>query len=252
LIERSEEEIARAIMKRVKNIGEVRECRQPSVRLIGKRIRVELSISLDRNLEFYSTHQIGLKIERAVKTILPNARVIIRTEPYQSNLEKTWNLIRKIAEDVPGTRGVTDIHLQKADGNLTADLALEVSANMTVKQAQKVALDVEKRIRAIDPTISEVNVHTETALERISREATGADSELKWYLAHVTRRFPGIKSVQTVRVRKIGSNLQVLVRCQFDPSLSVGKAAEFSNKLEKTIRDAYPEVKRIIIEKEAV
>jgi divalent metal cation (Fe/Co/Zn/Cd) transporter len=252
LIERSEKEIARAIMKRVENIGEVRECSQPSVRLSGKRIRVELSISLDKNLEFYRTHQIGLEIERAVKTILPNARVIIRTEPFQSDLEKTWNLIRQIAEDVPGTRGVTDMHLQQVDGRLTADVALEVSADMTMKQAHMVALDVEKRIRAIDSTISEVNVHAETALDRISREATGADTELKWYIAHVARRFPGIKSVQRIRVRKIGNNLQVLLRCQFDPSLSVIKATEFSNKLEKIIRNAYPDVARIMIKKEAI
>lgn len=239
-------------MKRVKTIDEVRDCSQPSVRLSGKKIRVELSISLDRNLEFYRTHQIGLKIKKAVKTILPNARVIIRTEPYQSNLEKTWNLMRKIAEDVPGTRGVTDMHLQEVNGSLTADLAIEVSANMTMEQAQKVAQDVEKRIRGIDLTISEVNVHAETAVDGISREATGAETELKWYVAHVARCFPGIKSVQRIRVRKVGNNLQVLLRCQFDPRFNVRKATEFSNKLEKIIRDAYPDLARIIIKKEAI
>ena len=239
-------------MNRVKTIDEVRACGLPGVRLSGKRIRVELSISLDRNLEFYRTHQVALKIERTVKSILPNARVIIRTEPYQSNLEKPWNLVRKIAEGVPGTRGVTDLHVQEVDGRLTADLAVEVSANMTMKQAHKIALDVEKRIRGIDPSISEVNVHAETVLERISREATGADTELKWYIAHVARRFPGIKSVQGIRIRKVGNDLQVLLRCQFDPSLNVRKATEFSNELEKTIRDAYPDVARIIIKKEAI
>jgi len=252
LIERSEKEIAQAIMNRVKTTADVRDCSQPSVRLSGKKIRVELSISLDRNLEFYRTHQIGLKIEREVKTILPGARVIIRTEPYQSNLEKTWNLIRKITEDVPGTRGVTNMHLQEVNGNLTADLAIEVSANITVKQAHRIALDVENRIRRINPTLSEINVHAETALDRILREATGADTELKWYVAHVARRFPGIKSVQRIRVRKIGNDLQVLLRCQFDASLNVRKATEFSKMLEKTIRDAYPDVTRIIINKEAI
>jgi divalent metal cation (Fe/Co/Zn/Cd) transporter len=252
LIERSDKEIARAIMNRVKTISEVRECSLPSVRLSGKRIRVELSISLDSNIEFYRTHQVALKIERAVKTILPNARVIIRTEPYQSNLEKTWGLIRKITEDVPGTRGISDLHVQNVDGKLSADLAVEVSANMTMKQAHKIAMDVEKRLRGIDPSLSEVNVHTETALERISREATGADTELKWYIAHVARRFPGIKSVQGIRIRKVGNDLQVLLRCQFEASLNVKKATEFSSKLEKAIRDAYPDVARIIIKKEAI
>jgi divalent metal cation (Fe/Co/Zn/Cd) transporter len=135
---------------------------------------------------------------------------------------------------------------------LTADLAVEVSANMTVRQAQEIALNVEKRIKTLDPTISEVNVHAETALDRISREATGVDTELKWYIAHVARRLPGIKNVQGISVRKIGNDLHVLLQPQFDANLNVGKATEFSNKLKKTIRDAYPDVARIIIKIEAV
>ncbi len=51
---------------------------------------------------------------------------------------------------------------------------------------------------------------------------------------------------------KVGNNLHVLLRCKFDANLRVGKATEFSDKLEKAIRDAYPDVARIIIKKEAV
>jgi divalent metal cation (Fe/Co/Zn/Cd) transporter len=56
---------------------DVRDCSKPSVRLTGKRVRVEVSVSLDSNLEFERTHRIGLGIEREVKKLLPNARVII-------------------------------------------------------------------------------------------------------------------------------------------------------------------------------
>jgi divalent metal cation (Fe/Co/Zn/Cd) transporter len=250
LVERSEKEIAHAIMKRVKAIEGVRDCRQPLLGLTGKRIRVVLPISLDSNLRSENIHKIGLKIERKVKNLVPEARLIIHTEPAQSNLEHTWNLVKNIAEGVPGTRGVNNIHIQKVNGNLVVDLQLEVAANTTVKQAHNISEEIEKRMKASNPAISEITVHTESALDRISRETTGADTELKWYIVHVVRRFPEIIGVHGVKVRKIGSDLHVILRCRFDPNLSVREAQEFSDRLEKTIRNAYPDVARIIIHKE--
>jgi len=252
LVERSEEEIARAIEKRVQTVKGVRDCSKPSIRLTGKRVRVEVSVSLDSNLEFERTHRIGLSIEREVKKLLPNARVIIRTEPFQSHLEKTWNLVRKVAQEVPGIRGLSNIHLQEIAGRLTLDLMLEVSANMTIKQTQEVSQELEKRIRAIIPNLAEVNVHAETALDRISRERAGADTELKWYVAHVAKRFPEIRNVRGIKVRRVGGDLDVIIQCVFDPDLRVRKATELSNELGRLLRTAYPEVAHIIIKKECV
>jgi divalent metal cation (Fe/Co/Zn/Cd) transporter len=117
-VERSEKEIADAIMRRVEAIEGVRNCRQPLVRATGKRIRVVLPISLDSNLRSENFHKIGLKIERKVKKLVPDARLIVHTEPAQSSLENTWNLVKNIVEGVPGTREVSKIHLQKVNGNL--------------------------------------------------------------------------------------------------------------------------------------
>jgi divalent metal cation (Fe/Co/Zn/Cd) transporter len=250
LVERSEEEIAHAIMRTVKAIEGVRDCRQPLVRLTGKRVRVVLLVSLDSNLRSENIHKIGLKIERKVKNVVPDARLVIHTEPARSNLESTWNLVKNIAEGVPGTRGVNNIHLQKVNGNLVVDVQLEVAANMTVKQVHNISEEIERRMKASNPAISEIAVHTESASDRISRETTGADTELKWYIVHAVRRFREIIGVPGVKVRKIGNDLHVILRCRFDPNLSVGGAQEFSDKLEKTIRNAYPDVARIVIHEE--
>ena len=250
LVERSEKEIAHAIMRNVKAIEGVRDCRQPLVRITGKRIGVVLPISVDSNLRLENIHRIALKIEGKVKKLVPDARVIIRTEPAESNLENMWNLVKKIAEGVPGTRGVSNIHLQEVKGNLVVDLQLEIGANTNVKQAHNISEEIKKRMKASNPAISEITVHTESALDRVSREATGVETELKWYIVHVARRFPKIIGVDGVKVRKIGNNLDIVLRCRFDPKLSVREAQEFSDKLEKAIRNAYPDVARIIIHKE--
>jgi len=249
-VERSEEEIAQIIRKRVESIKDVRRYHQLSVRMTGKRFYVEMHVLLDSNLRFEDTHKIASKIEREVKNVVPNARVTIHTEPVGGGRESVWRQIKEASEEVPGSRGVHNIHVQEIDGKLYVDLHLEVSANMTVKQAHDVSEQVESKLRAANPNIAEVTVHMETASERIYRELTGVETDLESYIEHVAERFPEIKRVHGIEVRKVGDSLHVVLRCYFDPNINMKKAHEISNSLEREIRSAYPQIARIDVHEE--
>jgi divalent metal cation (Fe/Co/Zn/Cd) transporter len=249
LLERSEKEIAQIIRKKVEAMKDVKSCRQLSVHMTGKRLYVEMHVSLDNSLGFEGTHKVALDIEREVKSVVPNARVAVNTEPSENGV-KIWKLVKETAEGVAGSRGVHNIHIQKINGRLVVDLHLEVSANMTVKQAHNVADQVEKKIKAVDPKISEVTVHMESASDRISRELTGVETELESSIGHVAERFPEIKRVHGISVRKVGDSLHVVLRCHFDPSIDIKKAHDISNKLESAIRSMYPNIARIDIHEE--
>jgi divalent metal cation (Fe/Co/Zn/Cd) transporter len=250
LVERSEEEIAQMIRKRVEAIKDVRGYHQLNVRMTGKRFYVEMHVLLDSNLRFEDTHKIASDIEREVKSVVPNARVTIHTEPFGGSRESIWKLVKDVAEEVPGSRGVHNIHIQEIDGKLYVDLHLEVSANMTVKQAHEVSDHVERKIKAANQDISEITVHIESASDRISRELTGVEADLESYIEHVAARFPEIKRVHGIEIRKIGDNLHVVLRCHFDPNINMKKAHEISNSLEREIRGAYPRIARIDVHEE--
>jgi divalent metal cation (Fe/Co/Zn/Cd) transporter len=121
---------------------------------------------------------------------------------------------------------------------------------MTVKQAHDVADQIERNIRAANPSISKITVHIESASERISRELTGVETELESYIEHVAERFPEIKDVCGIKIRKFGNFMHLVLQCRFDPSLSITKAHEISGKLEKEIRMEYPNITRIDIHEE--
>jgi len=250
LVERSEKEIADTISKKVKAMKDVKSCDHLSVRMTGKRLYVEMNVSLDRSLSFVDAHKIALNIEREVKTAAPNARVVIRTEPYQGKAENIWELVKTTAESVPGSRGVHNIHIQEIKGKLFVDLHLEVSANMTVEQAHDTAEAVERKIKAANPKISEVIVHAESASDLISRELTGVETELESYIEDVARGIPEIKRVHGIEIRKAGDSLHVVLRCHFDRGLTMAKAHDVSNRLERTIRSTYPNITRIDVHEE--
>lgn len=249
LVERSKEEIARAIRRRVGRLSGVKGFSQLSVRPIGKTFDVSMRVLLDGNVRF-KPHQIALNIEREVKKIIPNSRVSIDTEPFGNHREDVWRLVKETAEGTPGSRGVHNIHIQKIDGKLCIDLHLEVSANMTVKQAHHVADQVEKKIEAANPNVSEVTVHIESASDRISRELAGIETELESYVQHVAERFPEIKEVHEIRVRRFGDTMHLVLHCTFDSKLSIKRAHELSSEVEGAIRKAYPNVARIDIHEE--
>jgi divalent metal cation (Fe/Co/Zn/Cd) transporter len=250
LVERSAKEVAEAIRKKVEAIKDVRGCRQVHVDISGKRIDVDMLVLLDDNLGWEDTHRIALNVEREIVSEFPNARVTIHTGPVGNGGEGLWKLVKDTAEGTPGSRGVHNIHIQRIGGKLCVDLHLEVSANMTVKQAHDVADQVESRIKTANPNISEITIHIESASEGVSRELARIETELESYVEHAAERFPEIKEVCEVRVRKFGEGTHLVLRCRFDPKLSIEKAHEVSSKLEKEIRSAYPDITRIDIHEE--
>jgi divalent metal cation (Fe/Co/Zn/Cd) transporter len=211
---------------------------------------VDIHAFLEKDLSSEDTHSVALDIERAVRDEFPNARVSIDTEPVGPGQNGVWKAVKGAADETPGSRGAHNIHIQRIDGKLLVDLHLEVSANMTVKQAHDVAEQVEREMRATKPEISEVTVHIESASDRISRELTGVETELESYVEHVARQFPEIQSVSGITVRKAGEGIHLTLQCRFEPELSIDKAHEISSKLEKSLRTAYPRITRIDIHEE--
>lgn len=250
LVERSPKEIAHIIRRRVERIKDVRSCHQVSVRMTGKRFDVDMHVSLDSDLRFEDVHRIASDVEEEVKNVVPNARVTVHTEPLVSGRETIWRLVKEVAEGVPGSRGVHNIHIQKVDGKTTVDFHLEVSANMSVKQAHYVSDQVERELRAADRSIAQITVHMESASDLVSRELTGAGTALKWYIEDLAKRFPEIKGVHGIRIRKVGESLHVVLHCFFDASINMKQAHEVTSKFENTIKSAYPNIARIDIHEE--
>jgi divalent metal cation (Fe/Co/Zn/Cd) transporter len=250
LVERSKKEIAEIIRKKVEAVKDVKGVHHLDVRVSGKRLDVTILLLLNANLKWEDAHKIALDVERKVMDEYPDARVTIHTEPAGSERERLWKLVKDIAEGTPGSRGVHNIHIQRIGGELCVDLHLEVSANMTVMQAHEVADQVERKIKGANSSIADVTVHIESASERVSRELARVETELESYVTHVAERFPEIKGVCDVKVRRFGNTTHLVLHCRFDANLSIKRAHEISSELEKEIKSAYPNITRIDVHEE--
>ncbi|MGD0177454.1 MAG: cation transporter dimerization domain-containing protein [Candidatus Bathyarchaeia archaeon] len=253
LLERSSKEISNRIKGAIEEVPEVRGCRQVSVRMTGKRLDISAHVLLDSSLTFDEVHRIVSVIERRIRSKAQRiARITIQTEPYGHSRTGIGTLVAEIAEKVPGSRGVHNVHIQKIAGKLSVDLRLEVSANLTVKQAHEIASEVERRVKAADSEIADVIVHMESASDLISRELEGRGSELRWFIEDAAKMFTEIRAVHGVKIRRSGNNLYALLHCRFDPNMSIKRAHEISHKLEKAVKTAYPMVDEFEVREEPV
>ena len=57
----------------------------------GKRVYVEVHVLLDNSLSFEETHGISTSIENELKSVIPNGRVTIHTEPVGGSHEMSGN-----------------------------------------------------------------------------------------------------------------------------------------------------------------
>ncbi len=158
--------------------------------------------------------------------------------------------VAQIAEKVPGSRGVHNVHLQKIAEKWAIDLRVEVSANMTVKQAHNVSARIEHELRTAIQDLGEVTIHLESASDLIASELEGRGSELKWFVVHAARRFPEIKAIPALRIRRTGDNYSLAIKCKFDSGMTIKRAHEISVKFAGAIKNAYPNVDRIDIQEE--
>jgi divalent metal cation (Fe/Co/Zn/Cd) transporter len=248
--ERSSSELSRMIERKVRGIRNVRDVRRVRVDLTGKKPVIVVGVWLDSKSTYEDTHRTALTIENEVKDILPNSRVFIRTEPAGSDRDHIWRLVKEIAESVPGSRGAHNIHIHKVNGKLGIDFHLEVSANMTVKQAHRVSEQIEKKLKESDSNIVEVLIHEESVEDLVDSERSGAGTEIRWYIDHVKKRFPEIKDMSKPEIRRAGDKLYVVMKCSFNPDISMKEADDIIQRFESSVKAAVPELAMIEVQKE--
>jgi len=251
LVERSQKEIVQLLRSKIEEVPAVRGVHNIEVRMTGKRLDITAHVLLDSTLGFEDVHRIVFEIEREIrKSVQRSARITVQTEPAGHTHHKMAARVAQIAEKIAGSRGVHNVHLQKIAGKWAVDLRVEVSANITVKQAHNVSTQIEHELRNAIPDLGEITIHLESASDLIASELEGRGSELKWIVVHAAKRFPEIKAVHALHIRKTGENYSLALKCKFDSAMNIKLAHEISLKFATAIKNAYPNVDRIDIQEE--
>jgi hypothetical protein len=245
LLERSDREMAQKIRRKIQSLQEVADCKEVSVGFTRKKPSIHFHVLLRGNPSFEETHKICSRIDREVRHLVPNARVIIHSEPRGADKTKeVWKIVKRVADGEPGSRGVQNIHLRSMNGNLGVDFSLQVSTLMTGKKADELESRISQKLRAADSRISEVVVHQESVPYLVFSEQWGHGTEMRAYVEHVSKRFPEIVWLGPPIIRRMSDGLYLADRVAFTPGTSADRASQIRLELGAAIKSGYPGIAR--------
>jgi hypothetical protein len=251
LLERSDAEMARRIRKRIRSIQEVADCKNVTIGFTRKKPNIHSHVILKRNPSFEEAHTTCYGIDKEVRSLVPNSRVVIHSESGEMRESgDIWTIVKRTAESQPGSRGVQNIHLRKIETSLGVDFHLHVGALLVGKQANDLEAKVSQALLKAEPKISEVVVHQESVSDLVSSEQWGHGTELKSYLEHLSKRFPELMSIGPPTIWKMNDGLHLVGRVGFALGTDEKRVSEVKSEFAVAIRNGYPVIAKADIVEE--
>src|SRR5207302_9892283 len=142
---------------RVDGVIEVERAR---TRRAGNRYFADLTVGLARNVTFQRSGQVVAEITRAVRSILPDADVVIHSVPRETGHENIFDRIRAVASR--NNFSVHDVSVQDLGGRLHVEQHLELNETLTLKQGHDLVTVLEGEMRQDVPEISTILTHIES------------------------------------------------------------------------------------------
>ncbi len=148
------------------SVPTVREVHNVSVLDVGGGMQISLHLKLPGELTLEDAHEVAEQVERAIRQAVPEARAVqTHLEPLAEALsgeeiERDRAAIARVVEETTG-RPPREVRFLTTDDGVVVYLTLALDPSTTLAEAHAEASRVEERIRATQPEIDDVIVHTE-------------------------------------------------------------------------------------------
>ena len=247
LLDRAPEGASEKAEEAIRAIPGVVDVERLRVQMVGARHFVDATVQVPRTYPIDRIDGIKRKAQDAVTTALHDADLTFTAVPVARSNESVRERIMVIARN----SGLAIHHVTVHDlgGKLTVSIDLEVDGDMPLNEAHDIAHRLEHAIRDEFGADVEVDTHIEP-LEPELPHGTDASADRVEAIQKALSRYAAdsgaIHDVHNVRVRDTDAGEIVNFHCRAVPSMSVIYVHEKVDEIERTLRSAFPSVKRVI------
>ena len=248
LLDRAPEMVGQEIGRAVQSIKGVQELRRMRLRRSGNRIFADLVVGVPRTTTFADAHELTERIEGAISHAVPRTDAVIHFEPVAGRDESAVDQIHYLAHQ----QGVQAhaVHVREVDGELDANLHVELDPGMSLDQAHGVATKLEEAVRAANPSITSVNTHLEVA-----KSATGPHTEVtderQLLIDQITRladSVAGNGSCHFIRVYESAqSRIDLVLHCTLPAELPIRPVHDISTEVEMRLREEIAHLDNVLV-----
>ena len=247
LLDAAPKGMAQSLRRAVEQVPGVAGIDFVRLRRSGAKVVGDLGLHVARTLPLERVAALKADVEAAIHAGLPNVEVTLTANPVTLDDETLIERILLIA----GRRRLFVHHLgvQNVGGRKSVTLDLEVDGGMRFADAHDIASQLEAAIAAELGADIEVETHIEP-ME--TRELGGEPADpalverISAALSQAAARGGALSDIHDVRVRAGPAGHYVIFHCHADSNFTVAATHDRVDALERTLRDRFPEIIRIV------
>jgi len=238
------------ISEAVRSVDGVVACERVRIRNAGSKFFVDANIAVERTTPFDHVPAILSAVRARIGEILPDADVMIDTEPEAPSEDNLFEKVKWVARR--SNLAVHDLLVHEVDRQLTLDLHLEVDESYTLEQAHERVNYLEAQIFEEIPEMDVINTHIESEGTHIQTDKMAGELRARMVkeLQEVATQVPEIIDCHDIAIREVDQKIYVSCHCLMDGSLPITLVHDKTVELEDLFRKTFPAIHKVTIHTE--
>ncbi|HVL65409.1 MAG TPA: cation diffusion facilitator family transporter [Actinomycetota bacterium] len=240
-----------AVARAAAGAAGVQEARRVRVRSAGRQLFADVTVTADRTTTLERAHDIAEAVEREIEREVPGSDVVVHVEPAADS----GGLVERAqaaASKVPGTHEVHNVSVHAfADGGrraLHVTLHAKVPAHTSLAEAHVLSEGIERAVADELGGDVRVDSHIEPmAPTALGVDVTGDRRDLVDDVQRIALEEPDVVDCHEVVVTSSSGALAVVAHVRGRGSLPLARIHDASERIEKAVHAAHPEVGDVLI-----
>jgi len=245
-------ETRRRLIDDVAKVPGVLSVEQARVRRAGANYFADLTLALPSRSTFEHTGDLVRAATEAVHRTLPEADVVIHTEPRKAKAESIFDRVRAVA--ARNNVSVHELSVQSHQGRLRIEQHLELDETLPLLKAHDFVCSMEAEILREVPEIDGVLTHIESEPATIEPPEVRVEENrrIEEAMRSSAAQLPEIVDVHEILVGRSAEHIHVTCHCTLPDELTMQRVHEVITALEYRFKLVCPEVYRVTIHPEPV
>lgn len=250
LMDRAPRARAEAISEAARRAAGVAETRRVRVRGGERGVFADVTVAADRTASLQRAHDIAEEVEHEIARVDPEADVVVHVEP----VVETSGLVERVQAAASRTPGVREIHNvlvhafdEGGQRKLRVTLHAKVPPRTSLQEAHETADRIETAVaEELGPGVR-IDSHIEP-LEPTThgKDVTEARPDLVADVKRLAAAEPDVLNCHEVLVTSTGEALSIVAHVVGRGDLPLERIHDASQRIEKSIHAAYPEVGSVL------
>ena len=219
------------------------------LRRAGQHYFVDVTIDVPRTTSLEEAHATSDRVERRIAEIVP-CDVVVHMEPRARSGENFLDAIRATAQ----RRGLSvhELSAHQVDGRLFIELHLEVDERASLRDAHRLATELEQDLLHEAGGNAVINIHIEPLGAHIAggEEMKELAARVRDFINSLASEFHELADCHDVHVRFVEHKILVSCHCTMNGNLPITQVHDVTAAVEDRVKENFPQIYRITIHPE--